>query len=34
MEMLAKGGSAANLRFYDNGLMEDVIQDIKQNQKA
>ena len=34
MEMLAKGGSAANLRFYDNGLMEDVIQDIKQNQKS
>ena len=33
MEMLAKGGSL-NLRFYDNGLMEDVIQDIKQNQKA
>lgn len=34
MEMLAKGGSAANLRFYDNGLMEDVMQDIKQNQKS
>ena len=33
MEMLAKGGSAANLRFYDNGLMEDVIQDIKQIKK-
>lgn len=34
MEMLAKGGSATNLRFYDNGLMEDVMQDIKQNQKS
>ncbi|WP_259666617.1 hypothetical protein [Staphylococcus caprae] len=32
--MLAKGGSAANLRFYDNGLMEDVMKDIKQNQKS
>ena len=30
MEMLA----AANLRFYDNGLMEDVIQDIKQKSKS
>ena len=34
MEQLAQEGASGNFKFYDSGLMEELIQDVHQNKKS